>query len=203
MEKNYEFENETRKHVAMVSNYIAGIVNELLMRAVTHDLSKFDSPEFQIFEQNMPAYKSATPGSDEYKKCLDNMKPAFDHHYKMNRHHPEYFVINEKDLKLEHALSRLTIIDLIQTFVDWLSTANRQNYSVFEFLDKMAQKYNIHPQLLQILRNTVPILEQYISAAKIKDSLYQELDEIQSMNKGVVHNFNADGNLINRPCIIK
>ena len=31
-----------------------------------------------------------TYGSDEYKACLTEMKPALDHHYAANRHHPEH-----------------------------------------------------------------------------------------------------------------
>lgn len=196
MEKNYEFENETRKHIAMVSSFLNAVSSELLTRSVTHDLSKLDSPELPIYEANWHNYKTASSGSQELKDAMQAMKPAFDHHLKVNRHHPEYFVMNDKDVKLEHAMSQLTIVDLIQTFVDWIATAKRQNINVFDLLDKMAQKYNIHLQLLQILRNSVPSLEQYVSVAKTKDSLTQELDEIHSMNKDVVHNFDKEFKLV-------
>jgi len=203
MEKNFGIENETRKHIGMVSNLISCMVNELLMRSITHDSSKLEEPECSIFEQYSESYKNAIVGSQEKKDILVNMKPAFDHHLKVNRHHPEYFVLNNKDLKLEHAISQFSVIDLIQMFLDWIATSKRQNLNTFDFLDSMAKKYNLNVQLLQIFRNTIPILDQYLNNIKTVANLTQECDEIFAMNNNTVNHFDSSGQLVETETINK
>jgi len=38
-----------------------------------------------------PKLAGSTYGSEEYKAFLGQMKPALDHHYAVNDHHPEHF----------------------------------------------------------------------------------------------------------------
>ncbi len=66
------------------------MVKEALDRFTCHDRSKTESPEVECFDEYTPKLKGATYGSDEYKQWLAEMKPALDHHYAANRHHPEH-----------------------------------------------------------------------------------------------------------------
>jgi hypothetical protein len=86
----YESKFKTLRHIETVRNYLNCIIKELLDRSVNHDQSKLQSPEAEIFEIYTHKLKDCTYNSDEYKQFLVDMKPALDHHYEHNRHHPEH-----------------------------------------------------------------------------------------------------------------
>jgi len=83
---------ETLKHIELVMQLLAAMQNEILKRMFSHDRSKLDSPEMEMFEQFTDRLRGMTYGSEEYKQCLEEMKQsALLHHYENNRHHPEHF----------------------------------------------------------------------------------------------------------------
>ena len=91
---------ETLKHIEMVMQLLATMQHEILRRAFSHDRSKLESPEREMFEQFTDRLAAMTYGSDEYKACLEEMKQvALMHHYENNRHHPEFFDGTEKSAK--------------------------------------------------------------------------------------------------------
>lgn len=94
--KELFFENETRKHQQLVARYLTNFAMALLQRANEHDSSKFEKDEREIFIKYTPMLKKLTYGSAKYKKALKEMKPALDHHYAHNAHHPENILQNEK-----------------------------------------------------------------------------------------------------------
>jgi hypothetical protein len=89
---------ETLKHIELVMQLLETVKHEISRRMFSHDRSKLESPELQMFEQFTNELAGLTYGSDEYKRCLEQMKKlALGHHYKNNRHHPEYFEDCAKD----------------------------------------------------------------------------------------------------------
>jgi len=82
---------DTYRHIERVRNLLNVCVFHLLTRAELHDQSKLESPEVEPFTEYTPKLSGCTYGSDEYKGYLASMKPALDHHYANNRHHPEHF----------------------------------------------------------------------------------------------------------------
>jgi hypothetical protein len=90
---------ETLKHIEMVMQLLAVMQHEISKRMFSHDRSKLESPELEMFEQFTDRLAGLTYGSDEYKQCLDEMKrSALQHHYENNRHHPEFFAGCQKDV---------------------------------------------------------------------------------------------------------
>lgn len=81
----------TWEHINTVMRFLASAQIELMRRQFTHDQSKLLPPEVDTFVEFTPKLKGSTYGSEEYKGFLADMKPALDHHYSHNRHHPEYF----------------------------------------------------------------------------------------------------------------
>jgi hypothetical protein len=57
-------------------------------------------------------------GSDEYQQCLNELKPALEHHYATYRHHPEHFPNGVNDMNL---------IDLCEVIADWKAASERHN----------------------------------------------------------------------------
>lgn len=81
----------TLAHIAAVRGYLAAVSNDIEARAEKHDRSKLSDPEKAVFDEFTPKLRASTYGSDEYKSFLAAMKPALDHHYASNSHHPEHY----------------------------------------------------------------------------------------------------------------
>ena len=113
-----ECQVETQKHIETVRKYIRFMIDRIEMRGVKHDASKLDSPEVELFAEVTPKLAATTYGSEEYNGFLDKLKPALDHHYASNRHHPQHFV---------NGINDMTLIDIIEMFCDWKASTLRQN----------------------------------------------------------------------------
>lgn len=143
-------EIETRKHQARVASILHLFVRKLLDRADTHDKSKIESPEVKVFSEYTKKLKDVTYGTEEYNRFLAEMKPALDHHYAKNRHHPEF----HKD-----GINDMNLIDLIEMIADWKSASERHNDgNILISIDKNKKRFNIDAQLASILVNTVKFL---------------------------------------------
>lgn len=114
MSDKYDSSAETQKHIDTVASIMRSVADELVERARLHDKSKLCEPEKSMYDEFTPLLRSMTYGSDEYKACLKDMGEALDHHYSVNRHHPEHFdmlqcpvchnIYNEKDVAIDARL---------------------------------------------------------------------------------------------------
>jgi hypothetical protein len=143
---------ETMVHI----QHVQKAVNKLSMLAIergrVHDRSKLDVPEVEYFSKYTEELKDLTYNSDEYKECLNKMKPAIDHHYAANRHHPEHF---------PDGVAGMSIVDLLEMVSDWWSSAKRQNNGNLRIsLEESCKRFGIEPQLASIIKNTIDILEE-------------------------------------------
>jgi len=148
-----ECQVETQKHIEMVRKYIRFMIDKIEMRGVKHDASKLESPEVELFTQFTPKLASTTYGSDEYKSYLEGLKPALDHHYASNRHHPEHFVNGVNDM---------TLIDIIEMFCDWKASTHRMNDgNLLKSIDVNTDRFHIEEQLKQIFVNTARMIDEH------------------------------------------
>lgn len=81
---------DTFRHIERVRNLLNRFVAELLRRGEEHDQTKLEHPEVAAFTEFTPKLAATTYGSKEYDGFRAAMKPALDHHYANNRHHPEF-----------------------------------------------------------------------------------------------------------------
>lgn len=138
---------ETHKHVRRVQYFLNKFVIDLIDRGENHDNSKFEEPELSIFAEQTPKLALTQYGSEEYKKLLEEVKPAIQHHYSRNRHHPENW---------PNGVNSMTLIDLIEMLSDWRAATERnKDGNIRTSIDINSQKYKISPQLKEILENTV------------------------------------------------
>ena len=148
-----ECQVETQKHIESVRKYIRFMIDKIEMRGVKHDASKLESPEVELFAEVTPKLAETTYGSDEYQGFLDKLKPALDHHYASNRHHPQHFVNGVNDM---------TLIDIIEMFCDWQASSLRQNDgNLLKSIETNAERFNMDGQLKQILMNTARMLDEH------------------------------------------
>ena len=140
---------QTQQHINNVENKIELMICLLKDRAMNHDKSKLEEPELSIFQEYTEKLKTSTYGSDEYKSFLKEMQVALDHHYKNNRHHPEHF---------ENGIDGMNLIDLVEMFCDWKAATERHdNGDIFKSIEFNTKRFNLNPQLVNILNNTAKL----------------------------------------------
>lgn len=83
---------DTLEHIGRVRQLIDESAQKLYDRALVHDESKLVEPEKPAFDRlKALALSGMAYGSEEYRACLRAEKPAIEHHYKANSHHPEFY----------------------------------------------------------------------------------------------------------------
>jgi len=138
---------DTHKHVQDVAANINKCIINLLHRSNAHDNSKFESPEREIFAAKNFRLKDVEFNSPEYKTLLQEVKPAIDHHYSKNSHHPQFHKNGVEDMDL---------MDIVEMLCDWSAAVKRnKNGNIRKSIEINAEKYNMPPMLRKILENTV------------------------------------------------
>lgn len=87
----YDSRPDTLAHIARVAELLDLCQIELNRRGCAHDKSKLEEPEKSTFDACTAKLKAMAYGSPEYAVALADLKPALDHHYANNSHHPEYW----------------------------------------------------------------------------------------------------------------
>jgi len=137
---------QTQEHINEVQRLIHVVVAHLLKRAEQHDQSKHCGAEAPIFDEFTDKLKDMTYGSPEYNACLEAMKPALDHHYSVNRHHPEYYV---------NGINGMNLFDLLEMFIDWYAATKRHaDGNIWRSIATNTDRFHLYPQLVEILNNT-------------------------------------------------
>ena len=148
-----ECQVETQKHIETVRRYIRFMIDKIEMRGVKHDSSKLESPEVEVFAEYSPKLNNTVFGSEEYFANLEGMKPALDHHYASNRHHPEHFV---------NGINDMTLVDILEMFCDWKASTLRYNDgNLLKSIETNAERFHMDGQLKQILINTARMLDEH------------------------------------------
>lgn len=168
---------ETWDHINLVMKLLASAQIELMRRQFTHDRSKLAPPEVDTFVEYTPKLATSTYGSDEYKQFLKDMKPALDHHYAHNRHHPEFF---------PNGVEGMNLFDLLEMFVDWYAATKRHNDgNIHRSIEINAERFGLSPQLVAILKNTVAWVNDEFSDLKTQRDIGYVLGSKRSHVDGV------------------
>lgn len=138
---------ETNKHIAKVVKYCTDFAFKLIDKALKHDKSKLEKFEKELFDEYTPKLKNSTYGSSEYQSFLKELKPALDHHYKNNSHHPEYY---------ENGIKGMNLFDLVEMFFDWKAASERHDDGdLIKSIDINKKRFNMSDDLVAIFKNTV------------------------------------------------
>lgn len=144
--------NETNKHIKLVRSYLMLVSKILNARGKKHDQSKLENPEQDIFVEYTPKLKNCTYGSEEYKTFLAEMKPALDHHYSNNHHHPEYF---------KNGINDMNLIDIMEMFFDWMAATKRHdNGDINKSIEINKNRFKYDDLLSNIFKNTVDCINR-------------------------------------------
>lgn len=142
---------ETLKHIVKVRDNLNKMIESLLDRQTSHDMSKLKSPELELFDVYTKKLRRVTYGSKKYKQYLQEMKPALSHHYECNRHHPEHF---------EYGILDMNLIDICEMFCDWFASCKRhEDGDIFKSIEINKERFELGDQLESIFINTAKLLE--------------------------------------------
>jgi hypothetical protein len=139
---------ETLKHREEVAKWLQLVINQLHVRQETHDQSKLESPEVEYFDKYTEKLKGLTYGSEEYKKSLDALRPAIDHHYEVNPHHPQFYG--------DYGIRGMSLVDILEMLCDW-KAANKRNVdgNILKSLEINQKRFGFSDELRDILLNTI------------------------------------------------
>jgi len=136
----------TLKHKKRVEELLTIASEELITRGKNHDNSKLQSPEKELFDEYTPKLGGVIYGSDQYNEFLTSLKPALDHHYENNNHHPEHY---------KNGINDMDLFDLMELFFDWKASGERHREgNIYKSIDLCKNRFGISDQLENILKNT-------------------------------------------------
>ncbi len=135
------------KHINTVRVLLNRFICELECRGIDHDGSKLEKLEVGVFAEYVPKLMNCTYGSEEYNQFLGEMRPALDHHYANNRHHPEFW---------ENGVNDMTLEDLVEMFCDWMAATKRhKDGNIIRSIEINSGRFAIDSQLKGIFLNTI------------------------------------------------
>lgn len=169
---------DTLEHIIRVRELLYIAQNKLEARGFAHDLSKLQEPEKSVFDACVPKLKEMAYGSDEYKAALSELKPALDHHYAANSHHPEHYqtqvcIICFAEYPADYAanckqcgngqmsnepnVGGMSLLDVLEMLCDWKAATERMKGGgdIRRSLEINTERFRLSPQLASILGNTI------------------------------------------------
>ena len=140
-------DKSVRKHVRLVRKNGRALIQEFQGRLLIHDASKLEEPERSVYAEHNDKLKQTVYGTPEYDALLEQVKPALESHYAQNRHHPQHW---------PHGIDDMDLVDILELLADWIASVKKnKNGNIHRSIEINAKRFNISPQLAQILTNTV------------------------------------------------
>ena len=142
---------KTMRHIEAVRNHIDMFIRFLMHRAEKHDQSKLEAPEREYFDKYTPLLRDLEYGSEEYKSCLREMKPAIEHHNRHNSHHPEHF---------QNGILDMNLADIVEMLCDWRAASMRhETGDIYKSIQINQKRFGFSDDLARILKNTASSFE--------------------------------------------
>lgn len=152
MNTDHDSTSDTLAHIRRVSWLVLDCTRDLLARAQRHDESKLKEPEKFAFDRLLALKLSGMAyGSEEYRACLRKEKPAIEHHYSVNSHHPEFYPYGVDDMSL---------LDVLEMLCDWKAASERMQDggSILASIKHNVGRFGLLPQLAHVLIRTAVAL---------------------------------------------
>lgn len=148
---DFDSRPDTYDHMQKVARLLHRCATNLLSRAEVHDESKLIDPELAAYDEMVVKLRAAEYGSDEYRAILRAQKPAIQHHYAHNPHHPEHW---------PNGIADMSLLDVLEMLVDWEAAAQRKDGHARPTMDHNQERFGFSDELKNILLNTLPLLEE-------------------------------------------
>lgn len=141
---------DTFRHIERVRNLLNVCVSDLLRRGEMHDQTKLAEPEVALFTEYTSKLAGCTYGSEEYNRNLEAIRPALQHHYAHNSHHPEHY---------KNGVDDMNLLDVVEMLCDWKAASERHNDgNIRKSIEINANRFGLSHQLVKILENTASVM---------------------------------------------
>lgn len=150
-----------KNHIKNVRKGMRELAGIIVSRSDEHDASKLEDPELSGYIQmdQEPRYQY---GTKEYKEKMQRYSWLFKQHWRVNRHHPEYF----KDLGGFE--SQANLIDVIEMLCDWLSYKNGLTYlEATKLVSQQCKRFHFSETMEDLLMNT--LRDYFVDLGGFKD----------------------------------
>ena len=137
---HYDSTADTLLHIRRVQQLLTDCARELLDRGEDHDQSKLFDPEKEAFDRLGPMGRTKYR-SQAYQAALAQLGQALEHHYAVNRHHPE-------------GVAGMDLLDLLEMLMDWKASAEKRDPGAIFQLTAAFPRFQIDGQLARVLCNT-------------------------------------------------
>lgn len=146
--EDYDSAPDTLRHIRRVSGMLTEAAKDLLDRGKHHDYSKLVPPEKEVFDKYTPKLKDCDPSHPMYDKYREQMGVALEHHYHVNRHHPEFH---------KNGMNDMNFLDMIELIVDWKASSERHGGKgdVLKSVDVLQERFGYSDEMAQMMRNTI------------------------------------------------
>jgi len=140
----------TIKHKSLLLRYLTCFALKLIWRGIVHDYSKFTIFEGVSYGAVMPKFEKFKYGSPEYDALLEEFRPAIEHHYKYNRHHPQHF---------ENGYTDMNLLDITEMFFDWKAASKKKSGtgSLAKSLPINIERFKMSEDISKILENSLEL----------------------------------------------
>jgi len=83
-------------------------------------------------------------------ESLAQLKPALDHHYANNSHHPQYF---------SNGFNGMDLIDVLEMLIDWKASGERhKDGNIYKSIEINQKRFGISESFCNVLTDTAKIL---------------------------------------------
>lgn len=143
----YDSTVDAKKHIANIHWVYDTLFRPVIETDIAeHDHSKLNEPEKSCYDKYIPELRKYKYGTPEYKEVRARMRDeGLNHHYEMNRHHPEHF---------ENGCEDMNLVDLCCMIIDWYAASLVSDTNFVGGVKKNVKNYNIPPMLEKIMLNT-------------------------------------------------
>lgn len=100
---------------------------QLYRNVMNHDRSKYSAAEFEPYRKYFYPSKEDTDSKEQMEK---EFNLAWEHHYKNNPHHPEYWTI---DIENRPHVNRMSNYAFAEMLCDWIAMSMNQKDSVYDW----------------------------------------------------------------------
>ena len=116
-----------------------------------HDMSKLLPPEKECYDTYIPQLKQVQYGTEEYYAIRKKMQEeGLDHHYKVNRHHPEHF---------PNGISGMDLFDFLEHVIDCYAASLVSDTKFQDGLANNTKRFSYPPELVSMLEQTAKRLD--------------------------------------------
>lgn len=149
----YDSLKDTYEHITKVRKYGTKVLLDWIYRLDVHDQSKTEEPEKSMYDEFTPTLKTLEYGTEEYNQTKVKMGEALQHHYEVNRHHPEYY---------EDSLDGMSLLDMLEMLTDWKAASERMKSGTGDLkksIEINAEYFHMDEKIKLLLLNTASYLE--------------------------------------------